>query len=106
MLYQEYIEHKAERYKSQIEKETEAKLNFEKKLLRESEKKEKLKEKLRELEEEELDYLSRLKKTVINKQKEFEEFKTNSLSTSRLVTTDEIKNYNKSMPPQVRSGDK
>jgi len=74
----------------------------------EQEKKEKLKEKLRKLEETELEYVSRLKKTVINKQQEFENFKTNSLSATKLETINDAKlrTMNRSVPPKQRSAHK
>jgi len=100
------LKKKAVRYKSQLKKENQAKVKFESKLIKENERKEKLREQLRDLEEEELDYLSRLKKTVINKQKEFEDFKMNSLSTSRLITPSDLKgNRSISIQPESRFED-
>lgn len=46
------------------------------------EEKENLKEKLRKLEEKELEYISKLKHTVLLKQEEFENFKSKNMNVS------------------------
>ena len=78
----EFVENKAGRYKSQIEREEKIKQNYEKKVQSKLEEKDKLKEKLRELEEKEFEYISKLKNTVLVKQQEFESFKTKNLNTN------------------------
>jgi hypothetical protein len=48
------------------------------------EEKEDLKEKLRKLEEKELEYISKLKHTVMLKQEEFESFKSKNMNSSMI----------------------
>jgi transcriptional regulator NrdR family protein len=49
--------------------------------------KEKLKNSLKELEEKEFEYISKIKNTVIMKQQELEEFKSNKLNNSLVMTS-------------------
>ena len=83
-IKQEFVENKASRYKSQIEREEKIKNNFDKKVLTKIQEKELLKEKLKKLEEKEYEYISKLKNTVLVKQEEFEAFKSNNLNNSVL----------------------
>ena len=83
-IKQEFVENKASRYKSQIEREEKIKNNFYKKVLTKIQEKELLKEKLKKLEEKEYEYISKLKNTVLVKQEEFEAFKSNNLNNSVL----------------------
>ena len=81
-IKQEFVENKASRYKSQIEREEKIKNNFDKKVQTKLEEKELLKEKMKKLEEKEFEYISKLKHTVLVKQQEFESFKTNNMNNS------------------------
>ena len=83
-IKQEFVENKASRYKSQIEREEKIKNYFDKKVLTKIQEKELLKEKLKKLEEKEYEYISKLKNTVLVKQEEFEAFKSNNLNNSVL----------------------
>jgi hypothetical protein len=86
-LIKEFVEKKTERFKTQVEREEEIKTNYEMKLKKEIEEKEKLKDALKELEAKEFEYINRIKNTVLIKQKELEDFKSNKLNNSVVEIT-------------------
>ena len=72
------------------------------------EEKENLKEKLKKLEEKELEYISKLKHTVLLKQEEFESFKTKNMNSSMMdISTNQpssnrVKNVKCSSLPKLK----
>jgi tRNA A37 threonylcarbamoyladenosine dehydratase len=86
-LIKEFVENKAGRYKSQIEREERIKSDYEKKVQAKIDEKEQLKEKLKQLEEKEFEYISKLKNTVLVKQQEFESFKSKKVNNVEIESS-------------------
>ena len=109
-IKQEFVENKAVRYKSQIDKEDKNKSIFDKKVQSKLEEKEHqtdqilcFEHKLKELEEKEFEYISKLKHTVLVKQQEFESFKTKAMNNSVIVVgTTNRENRSNSKPKTSR----
>jgi len=82
---QDFVEGKTVRFKTQVEFEEEIKTRYESKLQKELEEKEMLKKALQTLEEREFEYINKIKNTVLVKQQELEEFKSNKMNNSMIV---------------------
>jgi len=83
-IKQELVEAKANRYKSQLEKEEKIKSIYDKKVQKQLSDKLNLQEMLKDLEQKEMDYINKIKNTVLLRQQEFEDFKTEKLNNSTL----------------------
>ena len=105
-IKQEFVENKAVRYKSQIDKEDKNKSIFDKKVQSKLEEKEQLKQKLKELEEKEFEYISKLKHTVLVKQQEFESFKTKAMNNSVIVVGTTNRENRSNSKPKTRRGNR